>query len=147
MKGLRYKNPLRCLVVAMFLVSSPVFANDDARNDLDVTMRMVTDDEALTDSVVREIRLSKPIGLDQNRGAAADEIAKEAREQGREFGQEIANRAREAGRLRNEVGETPKPDRPDKPDKPDRPDLDIPESGKPETGNPQVDRAPAPVTP
>jgi len=131
MKSLQSKNPLLCLVVTMLVVSSPgVFANDD----LDVTMRMVTDDEMLTDSVVREIRLTRPIGLDRNPGAPANEIAEDAREQGRALGQEVADRAREAGRLRDKVEKMPVSD---------RPDLDAPQPQKPDTGKPQIDRVPA----
>lgn len=139
MKFLLSKNPFLCLVVAMLALSSPgAFANDGANDDLDVTMRMVTDDEALTDSIVREIRLTRPIGLDRNRGQGVDGIDEEAREQGRAFGQEVADRAREAGRLRNEARETRKPD---------SPGLDAPQPEKPETSKPQLDSAPGRVTP
>lgn len=124
MRPLRYKNSLLCAVVAMFALSSAgAFANDD----LDVTMRMVTDDETLTDSVVREIRLSQPIGLGSGSGAKADEIAEDAREQGRAFGQGVADRAREASRLRNETREAPELD---------SPDLNRPNPGKPDISRP-----------
>jgi hypothetical protein len=88
------------------LSSSAAFANDD----LDVTMRMVTDIEALTDSVVREIELDRPIGLDNS--GQANETAKEAREQGRAFGQSVAERAKEAARLRQDKKSRGKPDKP-----------------------------------
>jgi len=117
------------------LLSPGVFADSGANDDLGVTMRMVTDDETLTDSVVREIRLTRPIGFERNHGPAADEVVGEAREQGRAFGQEAAERAREAGRLKNEV---------EKGRKPGRPDLDLPGRGRPDTGRPQID--PVPVT-
>jgi hypothetical protein len=159
MKTSGYRNPLLWLVVTVFALSSPgVLAQDAANDDLDVTMRMVTDDESLTDSVVREIRLTVPIGLDRNREAATNEIAREAREQGREFGQETADRARDAGRLRNEKEKGRKPgspgqDRPE-PGRPDngrpdngRPDNGRPDNGRPETGKPQIDRGPDRVIP
>lgn len=124
MRPLRYKNPLLCLVVAMFALSSTgAFANDD----LDVTMRMVTDDETLTDSVVREIRLNRPIGFESGPEAKANGIAEEAREQGRAFGQGVADRAREASRLRNEAKDAPAPD---------SPESNRQNPGKPETGRP-----------
>lgn len=42
-----------------------------ANEDLDVTMRMVTDDAELTDSVVREIELPRAIESPENPGNAA----------------------------------------------------------------------------
>lgn len=88
-----------CLVLTASLLS-PLAAL--AGDDLDVTMRMVTDDAALTESVVREIQLDRPIGLVDNPGRAT-ETAKNAREQGRDFGQAAAERAKEAARLRRDT--------------------------------------------
>lgn len=89
-------------------LSAPVFAQDE----LDITMRMVTNDDQLTDSVVREIELPdtpvvSPQGL-RNRdepGAAA--------QQGRELGKSVSERARE---VRGIVGEGAGGARPELPD-------------------------------
>jgi hypothetical protein len=99
-----------------------------ASEDLDVTMRMVTDDEALTDSVVREIRLNRPIGLEKRPEGAGNNVAseaREAREKGREFGQAAAERAREARELREEARDAAK---------------DAPVPGNPNADRPQPDR-------
>lgn len=103
-----------------------IFSSGAMADDLDVTMRMVTDDESLTESVVREIELSRPIMLDARPGNAT---AKEAKENGREFGQSVAERAKEAARIRKE-GEFPDatdsaesiPERPNSSGRPGRPD-------------------------
>lgn len=106
------------------LMLSPLAVS--AQDDLDVTMRMVTDDEGLTDSVVREIELSTPIGLENGSGLKNGDVG----DRGREFGQEVAEQAREAARLRKEARESGRPEKPDKPGKPNNP-------GKPDkTGKP-----------
>lgn len=128
MRMLLIRNTLIGVCVAVFALSSTVAS---ASEDLDVTMRMVTDDEALTDSVVREIRLERPIGLGRESGATGEDVAREARENGRAFGQDAAERAREARRLRDEVKKAPVLDNP----KPE-----IPGAGKPGTDRPQTDR-------
>lgn len=103
-----YKHAVFCFaLLASALWPSAVFASDD----LDVTMRMVTDDETLTESVVREIELDRPIGLADDPGKA-NKAAKEAREQGRAFGQSVAEQAREAARLRKDEKSRGKPDTP-----------------------------------
>lgn len=101
----------RCTLVGLMLsvsVLAPAMAL--ANDDLDVTMRMVTDDDGLTESVVREIELDRPIGLTDNPGRA-NETAREAREQGRAFGQTVAERAKEAARLRRDAREQARSDR------------------------------------
>ena len=128
MRMLLIRNTLLGVCVAVTALSSAVAS---ASEDLDVTMRMVTDDEALTDSVVREIRLERPIGLGQEPGVLGEDVAREAREKGREFGQDAAERAREAGQLRDEVREAPMSDNL----KPE-----IPDAGKPGTDRPQPAR-------
>ncbi|MDI9246598.1 hypothetical protein [Marinobacter sp. CHS3-4] len=96
-----------------------IFSSGALADDLDVTMRMVTDDESLTESVVREIELSRPIMLDARPGNAT---AKEARERGREFGQSVAERAKEAARIRKEGSFPDVTDDPDaNPERPDNP--------------------------
>jgi len=111
-------------VPVALLLGAPFTAT--ASNDLDVTMRMVTDDDGLTESVVREIELPEPIGLKRRDGAAIEnpaENARDARERGREFGQSAAERARELRELRGR-GEPPElPQWPDITNMPDRPDL------------------------
>ncbi len=97
-------------LVCLMSSSFSVFANDD----LDVTMRMVTSDDEVTESVAREIRLSAPIGLEDNPGQAND-VAREAREKGREFGQNTAAQAKEAAQFRRDERETPSSAKPDTP--------------------------------
>ncbi|WP_225315061.1 hypothetical protein [Marinobacter confluentis] len=118
--SVRFKLSLVVFALAAGLLSSPATLASD---DLDVTMRMVTDDEALTDSVVREIRLDQPIVLEEGPGASgsgkgserANETARQAREQGRAFGQAAAERAKEAARVREDArgnGSTNRPEVP-----------------------------------
>lgn len=87
------KPALMCLVA---LLAWPVMAQ--ARDDLDVTMRMVVDDEELTNSVVREIELPEP--MPQGSPVRPDrpdiETALDAIEQGREIGETASERASEA---------------------------------------------------
>lgn len=129
------RNQFFGFVMVMALLSSPsAFANDD----LDVTMRMVTDDESLTDSVVREIRLDRPIGLESGPAPAGD-LARDAREQGRAFGQEVAEGAREAGRLKREM----KRDKAKGAPEANRPDTGARPPVKPETGKPKPEGVPA----
>lgn len=76
----------------LLVVSAPLWADDD----LDVTMRMVVDDDELTRSVVREIPLPVPETPAQGlgRGGSAAEAASEARERGRALGQDMRERPR-----------------------------------------------------
>ena len=93
-----------CFVgLSLFLVGpSTVFASDD----LDVTMRMVTDDEDLTESVVREINLREPVSLgrpSKDRGIdksvhSADK-ARDARERGAHFRADLQRALRVRTRL------------------------------------------------
>ena len=100
-----------------------------AREDLDVTMRMVLDERALTESVVREIELPEPASVErpdqarENREAPGMDMARDAREQGREFGQEMADKVRES------AGE--KPDRPELPEHVQDVRDNLPEAAKP----------------
>ena len=95
-----------------------------ASEDLDVTMRMVTDDTELSESVIREIELPSVEGLKSrarmpdNAGAPRSEAGQEARERGREFGQAMSERARESRDMAPSV-----PERPAMPERPQRPEL------------------------
>ncbi|HET8802881.1 MAG TPA: hypothetical protein VFN01_17055 [Marinobacter sp.] len=100
------------LMLVASLVSTPL----SAAEDLDVTMRMVVDDLELTDSVVREIRLPEQLAVDAPTGPTErknpmENPASDARERGREFGQSMAERARES---REERGN--RPERPELPE-------------------------------
>lgn len=100
-----------------------------AQEDLDVTMRMVLDEQALTESVVREIELPEPASVErpdqarESRGAPGMDMARNVREQGREFGQEMAEKARESSRE--------KPDRPELPEHVQEVRDNLPEVAKP----------------
>ncbi len=119
-QGLAYS----CLGL-LLLAPSMVVADDD----LGVTMRMVTDDADLTESVVREIELREPVALERRgsgEGKTADtpheapglDKAREARERGRE----AAEQAREAHERNRERPEHPeRPDVSERPEKPERP--------------------------
>lgn len=80
--------------ICLMLGSAGLMAQE---NDLDVTMRMVVDDEDLSGRVVQELQLPEPArlqrGADQP-GAAGRERAAEARERGRAMGREISEEAR-----------------------------------------------------
>ncbi|MEX2474296.1 hypothetical protein [Marinobacter sp.] len=90
---------LMCLAV---LLASPAMAQ--ATDDLDVTMRMVVDDEDLTSSVVREIELPEPTGAADRGGSGSSarperpdiETALDAMERGQEMGESASERASEA---------------------------------------------------
>ncbi|MDX1558484.1 MAG: hypothetical protein R3193_06230 [Marinobacter sp.] len=110
-----------------FFVPATALANDD----LDVTMRMVTDDAELTDSVVREIELPRAIERPDNPGKSGSpglDAASEARERGREFGESMSEKARQSREFikgRPELPQRPeRPDRPERPELPDAPGLD-----------------------
>lgn len=103
----------------LLLAPSSVVADDD----LGVTMRMVTDDAELTDSVVREIELRDPVALerrDSNAGEPADK-AREARERGREKARAATERAREVRERNEQRGRPELPERPDPSNRPERP--------------------------
>jgi hypothetical protein len=104
------------IVCALFLCGAPLSVM--AQDDLGVTMRMVTDDEKLTESVVREIELRDPVGL-----GPSENPAREARDRGRESVQSASERVREMREIRgrgNEIApdipEVPRPERPELPD-------------------------------
>ena len=108
-------------LVLGFWLPATTLANDD----LDVTMRMVTDDEELTDSVVREIELPRAIERPDNPGKSGSpglDAASEARERGREFGESMSEKARQSRELIK--GKPELPERPERPELPDAPGLD-----------------------
>lgn len=92
----------------------PLLADDD----LGVTMRMVTDDEKLTESVVKEIELREPVGL-----KPTENPAREARERGREFGRSASERAREIREVRGEDGRPDTAEMPEVQPRPERPEM------------------------
>lgn len=109
------------------LLAMPLKAVGD--DDLDVTMRMVGDNDELTESVVREIELPEPVALERRKSGAGKpaELPLEAREKGREAARAATERAREV-REQNEPrgrpelpGATERPGRPVKPERPERP--------------------------
>ncbi|MCK7553096.1 MULTISPECIES: hypothetical protein [Marinobacter] len=102
-----FRPALMCMV-ALFV--SPAMAQSfDNLDDLDVTMRMVVDDEELTNSVVREIELPEPMirGQEIRQGASGMpgqgrperpdlDTALDAMERGQEIGESASERASEA---------------------------------------------------
>jgi len=123
MTGCRFVLSARLVGLLMlgFWVPATTLANDD----LDVTMRMVTDDAELTDSVVREIELPRAIEKPENPGESGSrglDTASEARERGREFGESMSEKARQSRELIK--GKPELPERPERPELPDAPGLD-----------------------
>lgn len=98
MTNLRRGSVFLATIAGLVLVSGPVLA----RNDLDVTMRLVDQNEEITDSVTREIRLPELPALQQrpqprgNSERPGQVVRDQVREKGRDFGQSMAERAREA---------------------------------------------------
>jgi hypothetical protein len=108
-----------------------------AQDDLDVTMRMVTDDEQLTNSVVRTIELPEsPVASPAKQAgkrALGNHNACNARELSRQAGQAVAEQARER---RGQVnGDRPGSSAPGL-SRPERPKPAQPKTGSPRNGNP-----------
>lgn len=107
------------LMVISLLVSMTTLASDD----LDVTMRMVTDDVELTDSVVREIEL--PLAVERpespgKSGSRGQDATEEARERGRDFGESMSEKARQSrGLIEGRPERSEHPERPERPELPD----------------------------
>lgn len=123
MTGDRFAVSVKLVGLLVFGVSLP--ATTLANDDLDVTMRMVTDDAELTDSVVREIELPRAIERPDNPGKSGSpglDAASKARERGREFGEAMSEKARQSRELIK--GRPELPGRPDRPELPDAPGLD-----------------------
>jgi len=114
------------------LLATPVTVM--ASDDLDVTMRMVLDNEELTESVVREIELSEPVALERRKNETAKpndgleeapgaSRAREAREKARGAARSAAERAREVREQNRQRGRSEKPERPEPPNRLERPEL------------------------
>lgn len=114
------------------LLANPVTVM--ASDDLDVTMRMVLDNEELTESVVREIELSEPVALERRKNETAKPSdgleeapgasrAREAREKARGAARSAAERAREVREQNRQRGRSEKPERPEPPNRPERPEF------------------------
>ncbi|WP_404367889.1 hypothetical protein [Marinobacter sp.] len=130
--------------ICLMLASGGVMAQE---NDLDVTMRMVVDDEDLSGRVVQELQLPEPAGIRSREGqpgAAGRERAAEARERGRALGREISEEARSnRSELRrgspDEGIELPSASRPDMGN-----ELPEPGPGSGRDGLPDMDMKPQP---
>lgn len=114
------------------LLATPTIAK--AADDLDVTMRMVRDNDELTESVVREIELREPVALERRNSesgkpagtpgeAHGSDKAREARDRGREAARAAVERAREVREQNKQRGRPEKPERPDRPNRPEKPEL------------------------
>ncbi len=106
-----------------------------AQDDLDVTMRMVTDDEALGSSFVQELQLPESVsGLESGDFDSAPSSIELTREAGREVTETLAEQGRESrDALSTELpGELldlmPLPEGPDQ----EKPGLDLPELEDPD---------------
>lgn len=123
---------IRCCDIAVVLLASSLVlwpAVSYAESDLDVTMRMVTDDDALSDSIVQRIQLPEPdpVAADGSRPADQANGRRESGERGnrsapdnigdrgRHLGESISDRAFER---RHDI-DNPQPHKPDLPGKPD----------------------------
>ncbi|MDX1755241.1 MAG: hypothetical protein R3175_04195 [Marinobacter sp.] len=102
-----------------------------AQDDLDVTMRMVTDDEDLGGAFVQELQLPEPVEsemADFDAVSPGRDIAQHAREAGRKMGETLAEQARESRDAMNDelpgemLDTMPLP----KPGGDERPGLDLP---------------------
>lgn len=123
-----------------------------AQEDLDVTMRMVADDEALSGSFVQELQLPEPEVVPGSAVPDPDnpglEIAREARESGRSMGETLAEQARESrnaldmelpGEMVARPDEVPaRPELPELPESPDAPGLEPPELDLPGVDAPDL---------
>lgn len=112
------------LTLALLLTPASLLAQD--QNGLDVTMRMVIDDEDLSDGLVQELQLPDPseAGRNDSGGGGGPEKAEDMRGEGRALGREISEEARSR-----------REDRPgDRPGRPDGPFRDEAGNGRPEPG-------------
>ncbi|MDX1634426.1 MAG: hypothetical protein R3280_07315 [Marinobacter sp.] len=79
----------------LILMLCPVIALAQGQEDLDVTMRMVLDDNELSERVVQELELPEPMQVAPGRpGFEGRDQATEARSQGRALGEQISEQAR-----------------------------------------------------
>ena len=122
------------MAMAAFAQSPPA----RSRDDLDVTMHVIVDpDSKVPDEIVRRIQLPKPgqaapaegkKSTDEKKaepGANGQGRSSEAREQGREFGQQVSEeakqRAEEAKRNQGKKPDKPHPPPPSPPGRPSTP--------------------------
>jgi hypothetical protein len=118
---------LLALLAPTLLAQAPPANKSD---DLDVTMRVIVDPNAkVPDEIVRRIPLPKPAqpatppsNKPAEPGAKGKERAAGARDQGREFGQQVSEEAKR----RSEEARQKKPPPPGRPDNPGRPRGDPP---------------------
>lgn len=104
------------IIFAAVLLLATSFAHAGAAPE--VTMS-VLESEADVERVISEIQLpARASAVARERSAHGLETANEARERGREFGQERAEQARDQA----SPGKSQRPDNPGKPDKPNKPD-------------------------
>lgn len=117
--------PLNARVIGLLMTALVAPMTTLANDDLDVTMRMVTNDAELTDSVVREIQLPRAVERPGNPGESGSselDAARDARERGREFGESMSEKARQSRELIK--GKPELPERPERPELPDAPGQD-----------------------
>lgn len=127
-------------------ICGPARAQDGAENPadaLDLTMTLLPEGATTPDPVTRTIQLpdaaalrADPPGIERaneaRRDATGPDTAAEAREQGRDFGQQIAQQAQEA---RENAGRGADRERPGQPDRPEP----VPDSpGPPEDRGPPL---------
>lgn len=100
----------------VILAFSPAAALAQEQHDLDVTMRMVLEDEELSERVVQELELPEPVRMGPAPGRPEFEgrdHAAEARSLGRALGEQISEQARSnreelpVGRADGELGLPP----------------------------------------
>jgi hypothetical protein len=141
-KGIMRRARLPYLVASLLFAVPRVFAQapaSDEGDDLDVTMRVIVDPNAkVPDEIVRKIPLPKPAqpaapakpdekpkDKDKPNDAAKPapagtgaQAAPDVREQGRAFGQQVSEEAKQRS---EDARRNDKPDKPDKPPKPPKP--------------------------
>lgn len=121
--GVWHRIAVRVCLGLLLATPAMVFANDD----LDVTMRMVRDDDELTESVVREIKLREPVAFErrQSRTSKSANTPREARgaDAAREAARVAAEQAREVRGRNEQRGRPELPERPDVSGRPERPDV------------------------
>ncbi|GGY83331.1 hypothetical protein [Marinobacter zhanjiangensis] len=84
---------LTSLVAVLLLSPASLMAQDG--DDLDVTMRMVADDDDLSEGLIQELQLPEsPTDIARKGGEDRRDRADNLREQGRSLGREISEEAR-----------------------------------------------------
>lgn len=84
---------LKSLVALVLLAPASLLAQDGG--DLDVTMRMVADDDDLSGGLIQELQLPEaPAGVAGSRQEGGRDRPDELREQGRSLGRDVSEEAR-----------------------------------------------------